>query len=142
MSKINENDKKILELKQKIEAKKKKLGNGKFIPITNCSIELDGQRYNIQVLAKEQLTLLLIKMNMYKMSAVQLEEEDILSSSNFSISGYDINSWLSDISSRLEVLSQKDEEKKLKDLETTLHQLLSSDKQTEIKLQNIEDLLK
>jgi len=141
MSKTKDNDTKILELKQKIADKKKKIGNAKFVPITNCSLELDGQRYNIQVLSKDQLTLLLIKMNMYKLSALDLEEDNKISCYNFNISGYDINSWVYDISNRLKILFSKDEEKKLKELEDTLQQLLSSDKQTEIKLQNIENLL-
>lgn len=134
MSKTKENDAKIIELQRKIEEKKKKLVKFTFVPLTNCSLELDGQRYNIQVLSKEQLTLLLIRVNMYKISADQLDVECILS-------GYDIDKWLSDISIRLKILSRKDEERKLKDLEDTLLQLLSGDKKTEIKLKDIENLL-
>lgn len=140
MNKTKENDAKILELKQKIANKKKLLVNEKFAPITNCSLELDGQRYNIQVLPKDQLTLLLIKMNAYHISEISLEMQGM----NLSclISGYSIMSWLSDITDRLKILSHKDEEKNLKELEATLHQLLSGDKQTELKLQDIEKLLR
>ena len=45
------NDELILQLKKQIEDKKKALrATEKFTPITNCSIELDGVRQNIQVL--------------------------------------------------------------------------------------------
>jgi hypothetical protein len=130
-----ENDSKILELKRKIELKKKSLEKVTFLPQTNCSLELDNQRYNIQVLSKEQLNLLLIRVNMYKMSAEDLDIDCVLS-------GYGIDLWLTDISTRLNLLSRKEEEKKLKDLEDTLHQLLSGDKKTEMKIQEVESLLK
>jgi uncharacterized membrane protein len=58
------NDKRILDLKKKIETKKESLNKvTKFLPITNCSIESEGNRYNIQVLSKEQLIQLLVKLN-------------------------------------------------------------------------------
>lgn len=41
----NVNDKKIMELKKQIAEKKTKLeGINRFVPITNCSVEIDGQR--------------------------------------------------------------------------------------------------
>jgi len=95
------NDSKIMELKKQIEDKKIKLGKSqKFSPITNCSIELDGVRVNIQVLNKEQLTTLLVKLNSYAISAKDLGIDYI-------ISGYSINDWIVDIKSKLDFVKSE-----------------------------------
>ena len=134
----NENDKKILELKLQILKKKEQLESiKKFTPVTNCSIELDSQRYNINTLPQEQLIQLLVKVNMYQMSASDLELEY-----DYTISGYTPIDWITDLSARLDILSKKDEERKLKSLEDKLDKLLSSDKKTELELSEIENMLK
>jgi len=80
----NPNDQRILELKKQIEIKKDKLGkSSKFTPVTNCSIELDEVRYNIQVLNKEQLISLMVKLNSYLMSAKALSVSE-----EYTISGF------------------------------------------------------
>ena len=125
------NDSKIMELKKQIEEKKIKLGKSqKFTPITNCSIELDGVRTNIQVLNKEQLTYLLVKLNSYALSAKSLEID-------FVISGYHVADWITDIKSKLDFVSRKEEENKLKMMESKLHQLLSNEKKVELEIDEI-----
>jgi len=125
------NDQKIMELKKQIEEKKIKLGKSqKFTPITNCSIELDGVRVNIQVLNKEQLTYLLVKLNSYAKSAKELEID-------FVISGYHVVDWITDIKSKLDFVSRKEEENKLKVMESKLHQLLSNEKKVELEIDEI-----
>jgi len=125
------NDKKIMELKKQIEEKKIKLGKSqKFTPITNCSIELDGVRVNIQVLNKEQLIILLVKLNSYEKSAKELEID-------FVISGYHVIDWILDIKSKLDFVSRKEEENKLKVMESKLHQLLSNEKKVELEIDEI-----
>lgn len=125
------NDQKIMELKKQIEEKKIKLGKSqKFTPITNCSIELDGVRTNIQVLNKEQLTYLLVKLNSYALSAKSLEID-------FVISGYHVADWITDIKSKLDFMSRKEEENKLKMMESKLHQLLSNEKKVELEIDEI-----
>lgn len=132
-----QNDEKILKLKEQIAQKKKQLDKSKrFAPITNCSIELDGVRSNIQVLAKDQLVFLLVKLNGYLMSAKALEISD------FSICGYRVDEWMSDIQLRIDILNRKDDENKLKDMESKLDRLLSNEKKTELEINEIEDLLK
>ena len=129
--KTETNDLKIMELKKQIEDKKIKLGKSqKFAPITNCSIELDGIRVNIQVLNKEQLTYLLVKLNSYAKSAKELEID-------FVISGYHITEWITDIKSKLDFVSRKEEENKLKVMESKLHQLLSNEKKVELEIDEI-----
>jgi len=125
------NDSKIMELKKQIEEKKIKLGKSqKFSPITNSSIELDGVRTNIQVLNKDQLTYLLVKLNSYAKSAKELEID-------FVISGYHIMDWITDIKSKLDFVSRKEEENKLKVMESKLHQLLSNEKKVELEIDEI-----
>jgi len=125
------NDSKIMILKKQIEDKKAKLiKSQKFSPITNSSIELDGVRTNIQVLNKEQLTYLLVKLNSYALSAKDLEID-------FIISGYYIADWITDIKSKLDFVSRKEEENKLKIMESKLHQLLSNEKKVELEIDEI-----
>lgn len=132
------NDEKILELKKQIEIKKSKLEkSNKFSPVTNCSLDLDGIRFNLNVLNKEQLILIAVKLNMYNMSYKNLEFED-----EFIITGYSIKDWLTDIKSKIDILSKKEEESKLKVMESKLNQLLSEDKKVELELSEIEKLLK
>lgn len=131
------NDEKIIKLKAQIEDKRKQLDKiTKFTPITNCSVEIDGTRLNIQVLSREQLIMLMIKLNSYKMSAEQLE---MLGDCN--ISGYNVSDWISDIKSKLEIVSYKTEENKLKAMESKLHELLSNEKKTELAIDEIEKML-
>jgi len=126
------NDKKIMELKKQIEDKKNKISKSqRFTPVTNCSIEFDGVRYNLQVLTKEQLITLMVKLNAYAMSAKDLELD------SFVISGYVISDWITDIKSKLDFVSRKEEENKLKMMESKLHQLLSNEKKVELEIDEI-----
>lgn len=132
------NDKKILELKKQISDKKRSLSTeARFIPITNCSIELRGDRCNINVLTKEQLVLLMIELNLYTMSA-----KDLGLVKPVDISGYVIDDWIADIRAKLYVIAYKDEENKLKIMESKLDKLLSNEKKTELEIDEIAELLK
>jgi hypothetical protein len=132
------NDQKILVLKKQIEEKKSKISKSqKFSPVTNCSIELDGVRYNIQVLTKEQIVSMMIKLNSYAMSAKELELLD-----DYSISGYNVMDWIKDLKARLDFINRKDEEQKLKVMEVKLDRLLSDEKKVELELDEIENMLK
>jgi hypothetical protein len=127
----NENDTKILNLKKAIEDKKKSLKvTEKFTPVTNCSIEIDGVRYNIQVLTKEQIIALMVKLNSYRLSAKDLGVE-------FNMSGYSVDDWMTDLKSKYMNLDRKLEERRLKALEDKLHNLLSSDKKVELEIEDI-----
>ncbi|PYE51464.1 hypothetical protein HUB98_05595 [Paenibacillus barcinonensis] len=133
----NLNDSKILELKKQIEEKKKSVSKSKkFTPVTNCSIELDGVRINIQTLTKEQLISLLVKLNSYAASAIELELLD-----QYIISGYNIADWIGDLKSKLDFINSKDEEQKLKLMESKLDKLLSDDKKVELELNEIAEML-
>lgn len=134
----NINDSKIIELKKQIKEKREKLDTiKKFSPITNCSIEVDGVRFNIQVLGKEQLISLMVKLNSYRLSAKDLSVLD-----DYIISGYKVEDWITDMKAKLDLVSRKDEERKLKFMEDKLNELLSNEKKVEIELNEIEDMLK
>ena len=132
------NDEKIIKLKQQIEEKRTKLGNLKrFTPITNCILELDGTTTNIQILSKEKLALLLVKLNLYKMSMENLN----MSFDKIMISGYDVRDWMNDILAKIDIISYKEEEQKLKTMESKLVELLSKEKKTELAIDEIEKML-
>lgn len=134
----NNNDKRILALREKIAEKKKELGKVKrFNPITNCSLELDGSRYNLNVINMKQATTLLIKLNMYKRSA-----EDLDLFTELIISGYSVEDWMTDVKQVLDILHKKEEEKKLREMESKLEQLLSEEKKVALELDDIDAFLK
>lgn len=134
----NQNDQKILKLKEQIEEKKKLVSKSKkFTPVTNCSIELDGVRHNIQVLTKEQLIQMLIKLNAYAASAENLGLLD-----EYTISGYKVTEWIEDLQAKLDYINRKNEEQKLKSMEAKLDKLLSNEKKVELEIDEIEALLK
>mgnify|MGYP000857198046 FL=1 len=135
---MSKNDDRILELKKQIEIKKKAVSVKKirFIPETNCVLNMDGITINLNVCSDDALVLLLIRLNSYLMSAVDLGMSD------FEISGYSITAWIKDIKSKLEVSSLKKEETDLKKMESKLDKLLSDDKKTELEIDEIANLLK
>ena len=135
---MSKNDDRILELKKQVEDKKKELASKKtrFVPITNCILEMDGMTLNLNVLSESALILLWIRLNTYRMSAADLGLH------KFEISGYDLEDWIIDVKARLEVIATKREENNLKAMETKLDKLLSEDKKTELELDSIAELLK
>jgi hypothetical protein len=135
----NNNDSKILELKKQIEEKKNKLDKlQRFTPSTNCSIEIDGAtRTNIQTLDKDNIIRLMVKLQSYKTAAETLNVSD-----QYTISGYKPEDWIKDLRQRLDILSRKDEETKLRVMEDKLQALLSSDMKVQLELNEIENMLK
>lgn len=135
---MKNNDQRILEMKKQIEMKKKELGaSTPFNPITNCSLELDGLRYNLHAFSKDGLMCLLIKLNSYALSA-----KDLGLLENYIISGFHISDWIKDMKSKLAFLNRKDEDIKLKAMEQKLDKLLSEEKKTELEIDEIESFLK
>ena len=80
---------------------------------------------------------ILIKLNMYKLSAIDLNLID-----EYTISGFKISDWITDLQNRLLHVNRKEEERKLKEMEEKLTTLLSIDKQTELQISSIEATLK
>mgnify|MGYP001144280243 CR=1 FL=1 len=134
---MNKNDQKIMDLKEQIKSKQEKLKKSKkFDPITNCIVEFEGRQQNLHTLQKEGLVSLLVKLNIHLLSAKDLGIED-----EYKISGFPIEDWVTDVKGKLDFVSRKDEEAKLKVLEGKLNKLLSEEKQVALELEEIESLL-
>ena len=113
---MSKNDERVLQLKKIIEVKRSELKTvKKFTPITNCILDLEGQKYNLNVLHPDDLRLLLVKVNMYLMSVKDLGIK-------LEISGYNIEDWITDINNKMEIFEHKYKESELK----TTHQQVTS----------------
>jgi len=133
----NKNDKKIMELRDQIAEKKSKLGEiKKFIPKTSCVLNMNNNNYNIHTLNKDKCIELMVNINIYLMSANDLEIED-----DYILSGYKAEDWIYDLKEKLKDIKKKEEEKKLKLMENKLTKLLSEEKQTELEIEELAKLL-
>ena len=129
------NDERVLQLKQVIDKKKSELkGSKRFTPLTNCVLDLEEQKYNLNVLQLDDLQFLLVKLNMYLMSAKNL-------GICLEISGNNIEEWITDIKCKIEIFEYKKKEAELKALEVKLDKMLSNEKRTELELDEITALL-
>ena len=61
---------------------------------------------------------------------------------NLEIAGYNIEEWIADIKSKIEIFEYKKKESELKVLEAKLDKMLSDEKKTELELDEIAALLK
>ena len=126
------NDDKIMQLKAIIEKKKEELKKyKKFCPVTNCVLDLDGKKYNLNVLQENELVLLLVKLDSYFVSAERLHV-------NLILSGYDVLDWIEDIRDKLRDIEKKKKESELKKMESKLTELLSENKKKELEIGEIE----
>lgn len=127
------NDDVILKLKKEIEEKKKLIKSSeRFTPVTNCSLVLDNERFNLNVMGKEQIIPVMVKLNAYLKSA---EELGVVSELEYS--GFKVEEWLVDLKARWGFINRAQEEARLKALEAKLDKLLSSEKQVELALADI-----
>lgn len=134
---MSKNDDKILALKKQIEVKRATVGPAKrFSPLTSCSIELDGARYNLHTMHRESLIFLLCKLVALNDVAKNLGYDK-----QCMISGFPTGDWIADIQTKLEIMAQKDDLGKLKAMEAQLNKLLSADKKTELEIDNIAAML-
>lgn len=134
---MSKNDETILILKNKINEEKEKLtsANSKFIPFTNCSLDFRGNRYNLNTLDLSQVDYLLVELTALLMAA------DFLNMPDFSISGFPLHEWITDLQNRKEVMLIKERERKLKSNEAKLECLLSDEKKTELEISKIAESL-
>lgn len=143
---MNKNDEKIMKLCETIAEKRKELDGSehkRFSPITHCRVpyELvspngDGC-YNINAMSKDALINLLIKLNAYRLSMVDL----CLDTSHIPHGwGFSIDDMIHDIRDKIAVYEYKEEMKRLDVLEARLEELLSDEKQKELKIENIEKM--
>ena len=132
---MNTNDKRIMQVKEKIAKKRELLGKSKrFSPITNCALTLHNTLYNLNVIKEETLIALLVELSCYADKALELGYE-------YKVAGFCVDDWLEDIQMRLANLNHRQETQKLQVMEKRLEQLLSEDKRTELELDTISELL-
>ncbi len=135
---MSKNDDKIIALKKTIELRRESIGKPlRFTPKTSCVIELDGVRYNINVLQRDELILLYCKLQALATAADHLGVTDQLV-----ISGFPITMWGEDIGNRIGVIDQKNTLTHLEAMEAQLDKLLSGDKRTELEIDAIAAMLK
>lgn len=132
---MSKNDERVLQLKKLIETKKSELSTQRFVPMTNCVLDMEDKKYNLNVLQEKELEFLMVKLNSYAMSADNLKIDLV-------ISGYGVNEWLADISGKLAIITDKKKRDELKALEAKLDKMLSDEKKTELELDEIAALLK
>lgn len=136
----NLNDSKILAIKEQIKIKKEKLEgmNKRFVGVTNCIIFLDGEKYNLNVLKKDELIMLAIKIESLLQAAKGLK---FINEEEFILSGYKLEDWIKDIELKLEIMNYKEEQKKLNLMEEKLTKLLSEEKKVELEINEIVSML-
>ena len=128
------NDKMILDLKKRVEEKKKLLKSiGRFSPKTNCSLLIDGERFNLNVVSQPALLFLIAKLQSLKSGLFEIIQGETLE-----IGGYSVDLWLEDLVSRFNILNRNLEAERLKVLEEKLHNLLSLDKKVELEIKDLE----
>lgn len=133
------NDNRILELKKQIDIKRTELGKQpRFIPLTTCLFERNGNRINLHALTSvKQVNELLVFFNLYVMSAKDLE----LDASEIELNGFPVTDWIMDLKSKKAIIEYTDKKEQLIKLEKKLDKLLSDDKKTELEIDAIADLL-
>lgn len=132
--KKSDNDKMILELKKQVDTKKKLLKNAeRFSPKTNCNLTLHNERYNLNVLDKPALLLLLAQLQGFNNSIKEVFPDEVLE-----ISGFPVDLWIEDVKSKFSTLNRKLENERLIALEQKLHNLLSIDKKIELEIESIK----
>lgn len=133
---MSKNDDTIMSLKKAIEEKTKLVKNVRFVPVTNCSMSLAGERYNLHTIDGNGLMGLYIRLNALFTSAKDLDLDD-----DYIIDGFKLSDWITDVKSKIEVINQRDEAKKLRDMRSQLDAMLSADKKTELELDDIKKTL-
>ena len=130
---MTENDRRILELQKTVQAKRDALAKTKtkFVPKTNCMLDFEGGKYNLHALSKEDLTLLLVRVNIYLMSAKDLKIDFVV------LSGFVLQDWVDDMKDKLKIFETKEAEAELKGWEAKLKNLLSADTKV---AQEVDDL--
>ena len=135
------NDDRIMALKTQIAQKRDELKgkNKKFVPVTNCLLELDGVKYNLHL---HSTPMLMMRLYALKRAATELFiKYPEIPFMDVQISGYKIDEWLDDIKANLDIQAYKMEKQKLDSLEKELTKLLSDDKQTELQIDELEKML-
>lgn len=128
-------DETILELRKQIDVKTKELSKPVGTLETNCVLHFRNSTYNLNVLSLDALKELAVELTLYTMAMEKLGFDSLI------ISFYEVTSWLHDVKIKMELLTNRTKKNELNAMKTTLDELLSTDKKTELKLDQIKKLL-
>ena len=133
----NKNDERILQLKKAIADRREELKKipTKFIPKTNCMLTVFGNSFNLHTTTDYMNLILPIKSMMMAAEALGRKPEETI------ISGFPLSDWYDDINTLEKIATSKEKKKELDRLETQLDSLLSSEKVTELKVDNLAALI-
>ena len=138
---VNKNDDRILELKKKIEEERKNLKevNSRFQPITSCILEFAGQKFNLNAMSANNLSLLLGLLTVIKNATVEIAKKIPINPAT--IGDYLLDEWIADVQNKLDQVLYREKKAKLDKLEKQLTDLLTGETQTKLIVDNLEDEL-
>jgi hypothetical protein len=133
MAKLTARDKKIIQIQEKIQKDKAKLAAiSKFKPVTNLVLKLGNATYNLNVLSKDEILILIAQLVSISTNLVAVGISDTPQ-----MGGYTVDEWISDLKGKYENLNKRNEEEKLTKLEQELGKLLSDDVQKDAELEKL-----
>lgn len=122
---MNNNDKKIFELKKKLERKKIDLGKKPVVQFkTNCIFSLFGVNYNLHAMNEFELGIL--------MGWLKNLNPETKMNSNFTVDDY-----VFDISGKMILIDYNRKIKEINNLESKLDDLISSETKTSIEIDKL-----
>ena len=120
-------DKVILQLKKEIELQKTAITKAaKFNPVTNLTLKLYGELFNLNVSSIDDLFHLQATLNVL-----------LQNGNDYKISGYKLSEWLEDISSKITIKRINEEKAVLVSREKRLESLLSTEAKVNLELESI-----
>lgn len=129
------NDDTIIKLRKKIETKQLELAKnkvGSFSPKTTCIFELRGSQYNLHRYQSDELAIVLLDLKLLKKMA---DEESV---KDLRLNSFPIEDLIYDCEQKLNQFQYKKERAKLSKMTDELNKLLSDDKRTELRLEELE----
>ncbi len=133
------NDKRIIEMREKIRVKKDELESITKVEYkTHLSLNLVGERYNLNVVSEDILLGILLNLNMIN-NAIKSDE---LLQTEYKLEGYSVEDWIHDVKAKYELKKVRAKKSELIALENKLVNMLSEDKKTELELDSIEEMIK
>lgn len=135
MNSTQNNDKRIKELKEKIQNQLNNLPKITMDFNTNLVLDFRGKQYNLNMASMNTLQEVLINLYLYQTAI------DALNIQEFSLNGFIVEDWIQDINKLIDIKNTKNRRKELTDAITKLDSLLSDVAKTADFLDDVENLL-
>ena len=135
MNSTQNNDKRIKELKEKIQNQLNNLPKITMDFNTNLVLDFRGKQYNLNMASMNTLQEVLINLYLYQIAI------DALNIQEFSLNGFIVEDWIQDINKLIDIRNTKNRRKELTDAITKLDSLLSDVAKTADFLDDVENLL-